>query len=157
LAVLVVLLGVLVLSHAGMLAPGGSTGSSAPDVALSSPTAMASSTSSAGWLRVTPSSVQLGCAAGQRAQFVVVENTGPQKVHWQAVLPGSADQQAGIAINPNQGDLEAGASLPVQLQNTAHASGAQGVSSQQGAIRFTSTTANAGTPPSLSYTSVGCQ
>ncbi len=145
----------LLLSHAGVFAPDGSSGSSAPGAALSSPTATSSPTPLSGWLRVAPSSLRMGCDAGQRTQFVVLENTGPQKAHWQAVLAGPAGQ-AGVAVNPNQGDLEAGASLPLQIQNTTHASGPQGVASQQGVIRFVPTPTEAGSPPSLSYATVGC-
>ena len=153
---LLCLLGLLLLSHAGVFAPGGSAGSPAPGAALSSPTATSSPTPLSGWLRVTPSSVQLGCDAGQRTQFVVLENTGPQKVSWQAVVAGPADQ-AGVAISPDHGDLDAGASLPLQIQNITHSSGSQGVSSEQGVIRFAPAAAEAGAPPSLSYTTVGCQ
>jgi hypothetical protein len=153
------LLGLLLLSHAGVFAPRGSAGSSAPGSMLTTPTTTSSPTPLAGWLRVAPSSVQLGCSASQRTHFVLVENTGPQKVHWQMVVTVSASasaSQVGIAVNPNQGDLDAGASLPLQLQNTTHAAGSQGVSSQQGTIRFASTPVDAGPPPVLSYTTVGC-
>jgi hypothetical protein len=152
------LLSLLPLSHAGAFAPGDSTrstGLSASGTALRSPTATSSPTPLSGWLQVTPSSVHLGCAAGQRMQFVVLENTGPQSVHWQAVLSGSAEQTR-VAVNPTQGDLDAGASLPLHLQNTTHASDAQGASSQQGVIRFAPAAAEAGSPSSLGYTTVGC-
>jgi hypothetical protein len=150
LVVLLGLLGVLVLSHAGPFAAGGSSGA-----ARGSPTATASPDPLSGWLQVAPSTVQLGCDAGQRAQVVVLTNTGPQRVHWQVVLDGSASP-AGIAIDPDQGDIEAGASLSVQLQNTTRASGPRRVSGQQGVIRFAPTAAEAGASPSLSYTTVGC-
>ena len=151
------LLSLLLLSHAGAFAPGGSSGSSAPGAALSSPTATSSPTPSSGWLQVAPNSVQLGCDAGQRTQFVVLQNTGPQRVRWQADVAGSGDQApAGVAVSPDHGELDAGASLPLQIQNTTDASGAQGVSSQQGVIRFPASAAEAGPPPRLSYTTMGC-
>jgi hypothetical protein len=149
------LLGLLLLSHAGVFALGGAAGSPTLGTAGSSPTATASPTPLSGWLQVTPRSVQLGCDDAQRTQFVVLENTGPQRVSWQAVVAGPGDQ-AGVAVNPDHGDLEAGASLPVQIQNITHASGPQGISSQQGIVRFAPTVAEDGVPPSLSYRTVGC-
>ena len=122
---------------------------------LSSPTAAASPTPVAGWLRVAPSSVQVGCTDGQRTQFVVLANTGPQRVQWQATVAGAADQ-AGVALSPDHGDLDAGASLPIQVQNTTHPSASQGSTSQQGVIHFAATSADAGPAPGLSYTAVGC-
>jgi hypothetical protein len=150
------LLGLLLLGHAGFFSPGGSSaghapGVSTPGVALSSPTATSSAVPvSGGWLRVAPSSVQLGCADSQRTQFVVLENTGPEKVRWQADLSVPADQ-AGVAVSPDHGELDAGASMPLQIQNTTQAA------AQQGVIRFDPATAAAGPPPSLSFTTVACQ
>lgn len=161
-ALLAVLLGLLLLSHAGYFSPGGSPvasarGASSPSVALSSPTATSSATALAGgWLRVEPGSVRLGCADGQRTQFVVLENTGPETVRWRADLAVSADQ-ANVAVSPDHGKLEAGASMPLQIQNAAHADEQQGGSGQQGVIRFDPTTPDAGPAPSLSFTTVGCQ
>lgn len=159
--VLLLLLGLLcalVLSHLGALASGGPTGSSVTGAALSSPPVAASPTTLSGWLQVSPESVQLGCDGDQRTQVVVLANTGPQTVHWQAVPAesGSATAAAGISISPNQGDLDAGASRAIQLQNTTRSSGPQRSSGQQGVIRFAAAAAEAGTPPSLSYSTVGC-
>jgi hypothetical protein len=152
---LLALLGLLLLGHVGTGAAGGPAGSPAAGTALSSPTAAASPTPVSGGLRVTPSSVQLGCTDGQRTQFVVLQNTGPQRVQWQATVAGAADQ-AGVALSPDHGDLDAGASLPVQLQNTTHASDSGGSTSQQGVIHFAATSTETGIAPSLSYTAVGC-
>jgi hypothetical protein len=153
---LIGLVGLLLLGHAGMFAPSGPAGLSTPGETLSSPTATTGPTPPvSSWLRVAPSSVSLGCDGSQRTQFAVLQNSGPQRVHWQASVVGSPGQ-AGVAINPNQGDLDAGASLPVQLQDTTHSSGPQGISSQQGVIRFVPTSLDAGSPPGLSYTTVGC-
>lgn len=144
----------LLLGHASLFAPGGSPGTStlgvsSPSSALTSPTATSSTTAlGGGWLRVTPSSVQLGCASGQRNQFVVLENTGPQTVQWRAHLSGSTNQP-GVAVSPNQGHLAAGASAPLQIQNTTHAD-------EQGVIRFEPATSDAGPAPSLGFTTVGC-
>jgi hypothetical protein len=149
------LLGLLLFNHAILLGPDGSAGSSGPGAAQSSPTDTSSPTPLAGWLQVTPSSVQLGCDGDQRTQVVVVANTGPQQVHWQAVLTGSADQ-VGVAVDPTEGDLDAGASVSVKVKNTTHSSDSQNGSSQQGVIRFAPTSADAGSPPSLSYTAMGC-
>jgi hypothetical protein len=119
---------------------------------MSSPS---SPTPISGWLQVAPSSMKLGCTAGQRTQFVVLQNTGPQRVQWRATVAGAADQ-AGVAISPDHGDLDAGASLPIQMQNTTHASDSQGAASQRGVIRFAATSVDAGTAPSLVYTTMSC-
>lgn len=156
LVLLVGLLGAFLLSHTATLGLGGSnTGSSTPGVASGTPTIMASPAPLSGWLQVAPSAVQLGCDGDQRTQVVVLTNTGSQKVHWQAVLSGSASP-AGIAVTPTQGDLDAGASLPIQMQNTTRSTGPQRSSGQQGVIRFAPESAEAGTSPSLSYTTAGC-
>ncbi len=94
--------------------------------------------------------MRLGCDGDERTQSVALANTGPQHVQWQAVVDGSADQ-AGIAITPNQGDLEAGDSLSIQLENTTQSSNSQGSSHREGVIRLAPTSADAGQPPSLSY------
>ncbi len=156
LAVLGLLL--LLLSHTGLLASGGPADSSDLRAALGSPTATPSPspTPLTGWLQVIPSSVQVGCDGDQRTQFVIVSNTGPQKVHWQLVLTGSADQ-VGVSVNPTQGNLDAGAGVPVKLVNTTRSSDSAGPASQQGVIRFAATSADAGSPASLSYTALGCQ
>jgi hypothetical protein len=106
-------------------------------------------------LQVLPSSVQLGCDGDQRTQVVILSNGGPQRVHWQAVLTGSGDQ-AGVSVDPTQGDLDAGAGVSVKIANTTHSSDSQGASSQQGVIRFTPTSADAGSPSTLSYAAAGC-
>jgi hypothetical protein len=152
------LLSVILLSHAGVFAPGGSNGLP-PGAVLNSATATASATAGqiSGWLAVTPSRVQLGCERGQRTQLVVVANSGPQKVHWQAVIVGSGSaDHVGVAITPRQGDLDAGAHASVQLQNTTHAADAPGGSGQHGIISFTPTSVAAGSPPRVSYTTLGC-
>jgi hypothetical protein len=149
------LLALLLLGHLGTGTADGPSGPPAAGAALSSPTVSSSPTPVSGWLRVTPSSVQLGCTAGQRTQFLVVQNTGPQRVQWQATVAGTADQ-AGVAMSPDHGDLDAGASLPIQVQNTTHASDSQGDTSQHGVIRFAATSTEAGPAASLSYTAVGC-
>jgi hypothetical protein len=59
-------------------------------------------------------------------------------------------------MSPDHGDLDAGASLPIQMHNTTRGSDSQGSASQHGVIRFAATSVNAGTAPSLSYTTVGC-
>jgi hypothetical protein len=61
-----------------------------------------------------------------------------------------------VAMSPDHGDLDAGASLPIQVQNTTHASSSQGSASQQGVIHFAATSAEAGPTPSLSYTAMVC-
>ncbi len=106
----VLLLGVLcslLLARAGVFSPRGpaaqsASGASAPGVALSSP----SPTPASGWLRVTPTSVQLGCAEGQQTQVVVLANTGPQRVRWQVEF-GVPTEQAGVAVSPSDGNLAA--------------------------------------------------
>jgi hypothetical protein len=104
---------------------------------------------------VAPGSVSLGCAGDQRHQFVVLVNTGPQPVQWQANLSLPQDQ-AGVTVSPNQGQLNAGASVPLQIQSQPPAAGAQGSAIQQGVIRFAPLAPAAGPAPSVRYTAVSC-
>ena len=154
--VVISLLGGLLLNQLGMFAPRGATGSPGPTNALSSPTALPSTTAStspgllAGGLQVTPSSVRLGCDGDERTQEVVLVNSGAVDVEWQAIVDTAADR-AGIAITPNQGDLDAGESVSVQLANTTQSSDSGGSSHREGVIHFVPASANAGAPASLSY------
>lgn len=154
-ALLLGLVGVLALARAGALSPSrtsaaGSAAAGTPtSAALSTPTATPTSPLSAGWLQVAPSSVQLGCDGAQQTQYVVLTNSGPQDVQWQAVFAGA--DQASIEVAPTQGDLHAGASVVLQIHNRSRAA------NQQGVIRFEPDSSDAGTAPSLSYSSTGCQ
>jgi hypothetical protein len=94
-------------------------------------------------------SVQFGCSDHQRTQVVVLENKGPQIVHWQATISVPADQ-AGVAISPGDGELGAGESTAIQLQSTSQYARPQQV------IRFSVTDAQAGSPATVSFTAVGC-
>ena len=156
-ALCVGLVAVLVLARAGAFGPTGSSGaSSAPagssttSATLSTP-APTTSLSSGGWLQVAPSSVQVGCGDNQQTQYVVLTNTGPQDVQWQAVFMGPADQ-AGVEVGPTHGDLHAGASVVLQIRNQNPSA------TQQGVIHFepNASAAGAGTSPSLSYTAQSC-
>jgi hypothetical protein len=154
-------LAVLLLGNAGAFAARGASGQSGPGGSVhgsapSSPTATATpvpsptaTTAPASWLQVTPSSVQLGCGESQLAQ-VVLQNNGPQTLDWQVMFSPPADQ-TGVAVNPQQGELAAGESMPVLLQNITQANG------QQGVIDFAPTTPDTGPPATVSYTTVGCQ
>jgi hypothetical protein len=111
----------LLLSQIGAFALGGTSGpttsaGSTHGVALSSPTTTAgpasSPTAGVGWLQVAPSSVRLGCGGSHRTQVVLVENSGPQTVDWQVAFSVPQDQ-AGVAVNPQQGELAAGDSVSV--------------------------------------------
>jgi hypothetical protein len=150
---------------------GGAFGSSTRGSALSSPSATSNATPSpsatTASLQVAPSSVQLGCVSGQRTQYVTLQNTGSAKVNWQATFSVSA-QQAGVTVSPLRGQLAAGGSIPIQLQNTTRSNGSQGASGRQGVITFApaasddnqnatpGATPAAGSSASLSYTTVGC-
>jgi hypothetical protein len=147
----VLLFGVgVLLGHAGvfpLLRPPAHTvtGGSVP-----SPTP--SATPVAGWLQVTPTSVQVGCGQEQQTQFVVLANRGPQPVQWQASFSVPTDQ-AGIEVSPHEGTLDSGASTEIQLQ--LHRQD-QSAGQQQGVMRFVPETPEAGPSPSVSYTIVGC-
>ena len=136
-----------VINHPSLVSLGRFVAQSSPHV----PTAVsaASPTPASSWLQVAPTSVQFGCADGQRTQMAVLENLGPAQVHWQTSFSEPTDQ-AGVDVSPNAGDLAPGASTVIQLQDTAHFSG------QPVVIRFTPTDPAAGSPPSLSFTLVGC-
>jgi hypothetical protein len=154
----VVLIGLLVLGHAGFLSPGSTTGgtppsSLTPHAALSSatPSPTASPTSVSGSLQVAPSQVQLGCGNGQQLQFAVLANTGSNDAQWQAQL-SLPTNQAGISISPHRGTLRAGTSTVLQIQNQFNS----GSGGQQGAISFVLTDGSADSPPTLSYTTAAC-
>lgn len=155
---IVALAGVLLFGHTGLLSPrGSSSGAPASGPALASPTATAtraatatSTSSSTGWLQVAPSSVHLGCDGNQQTQFVVLVNNGPQRVRWQASLPGFGDQ-AGITVNPATGALHAGQTVSIQIQLNPDSGGGQ-----QGAIQFAPDTSDAGAPATLTYTADSC-
>jgi hypothetical protein len=97
----------------------------------------------------------LGCAGDQRHQFIVLVNTGPQPVQWQATLSLPHDQ-AGVQVSPTQGQLQAGASMPLQIQSQPPAAGAQGSATQHGVIRFMPLAPAAGPAPSVRYTALNC-
>ncbi len=153
-ALLLGLVSVLTLARAGAFAPPRS--SAAASAALGTPTSAALSTPtptsplSSGWLQVAPTAVQLGCDGDQQTQTVVLTNTGPHRVQWQAVFSIPTDQ-AGIEVSPNQGGLRAGARVEIQVRTTTPST------SQQGVIRFEPDSSDAGMAPSLSYTTTGCQ
>jgi hypothetical protein len=159
-AVLIGLVGLLLLNQLGVFTARGASGSSVPKSALGLPTSTPLPTATASvlafsdWLQVTPSSVRLRCDGDQQTQFVVLTNTGPQAVQWRAVVEASTDQ-ARIAIAPNQGDLAAGATVSVQLDNITQSS-SDGGSDSEGVIRFVSMAASAGSPPGLSYRLDNC-
>ena len=148
--VVISLLGGLLLNQLGVFAPRGATSSPGPTTALSSPTGATSPGPLAGGLQVTPSSVRLGCDGDERTQEVVLVNSGPADVEWQAVVDTAADR-AGIAITPNQGNLDAGESVSVQLENTTQSSDSEGSSHREGVIRLVPASADAGASASLSY------
>lgn len=159
-ALLISLIALLLLSHVGALSPGGAAGPSAPALASGSPTATltpaATLTPSTGWLRALPGSVQLGCGGDQHTQLVLLQNSGPSTVAWQATFTVPAGQ-AGVSVAPQQGQLAAGASVSLQIQNTTHATGPQGTSGKQGVINLTPAATDAGPPASVSYTTTGCK
>jgi hypothetical protein len=150
---LIALLIVVLLARSGLLSSTGpalngvtSKSRGTPTLAASSP---APTSTTAGGLVVSPSQVQLGCHHGQQTQVVVLANTGATDISWQAEFSGAADQ-AGVSLSPNHGDLHAGTSVAIQVQNQSQSGG------QQGVIRFVPASATAGAPPSLSYTTMGC-
>jgi hypothetical protein len=155
------LLVVLLLARSGVFAAGSiasnnhlptTAPTSNPNSALSSSTAhpvTPTAPAFSGGLQVTPSQVQLGCKNGQQTQFVVLMNASSDRISWQAELPVPTDQ-AGVSISPNQGDLKAGTSVTLQIQNRSHSSG------QQGTIRFATDPPGAGSSASVSYTAMGC-
>ena len=146
----VALLSVLLLARAGAFAANQSiVGRSTSPPPSSSPSATFSPTSTPPWLQVAPTAVQLACTGDQHMQVVVLANSGPQMVQWQVDFGGPADQSP-VDVAPGQGNLQAGASMSLQIQTRGHAS------NQQGVIRFDPATQMAGAPPSLSYTIADC-
>ena len=142
----------LLLGQAGVFPLNRPPAHSAPGGPVPSPTSSLTTTPVAGWLQVTPTSVQVSCGQDQQTQVVELANRGPQAVQWQASLSVPTDQ-AGIEVSPHEGTLASGASTAIQLQ--LHRQD-QGAGQQQGVMRFVPETPGAGPPPSLSYTIVGC-
>lgn len=132
-------------SHSGLF----SSGRSGAQSSLGSGASTATSDTGGGWLQVAPTTVSFGCADHQRTQNVVLENRGPQQVHWQADFAGAADQ-AVISVSPGNGDLGPGESTVLQLQSTNSSTGLRDV------IRFTPSDPQAGSSASLSFTLAGC-
>lgn len=102
-----------------------------------------------GWLQVAPSSVRFGCADHQRTQTVVLENHGSHQIHWQASFLVSVNQ-SGVEVSPGDGDIGPGESTAIQLQATTYSA------SQAETIHFNSTDPEAGSPASLSFTTMRC-
>jgi hypothetical protein len=151
------LLGVLALIQMSFFAQGGSSRQPATGFGLSSPTASSSPSPSPSSnpkaLQVTPGSVQLTCVSGQRAQVVTLQNTGPMTVQWRATF---STQKPGVAVSPQQGELAAGGSIPIEVQTMTKSTGPQGGSGRQGVITLMPTNLDGGQPAQLSYTTVGC-
>jgi hypothetical protein len=95
----------------------------------------------------------LGCpATGQNVQWVILTNTGSAALGWQ-VVNTVPDALVGVAVNPNQGQLNPGQNTPIQIQNVAQAGGPQNT---QGVIQFAPLTGVAGPAANLSYSETGC-
>jgi len=155
------LFALVVLGRNGLLAPGnsaanGNLASANATTSAHSASATAASRASsstpvnANWLEVTPSQIQLGCSNNQQTQTIMLANSGPNQLHWHAVLSRTGDR-AGVSLSPDQGNLNAGASVAIQVQDRFHTNG------QQGTIRFVPDTSAAGAAPSLSYSTAGCE
>lgn len=143
------LLGVLALAHAGFFTPGGASPAPFTSIQESSTTGNVDQTESTTWLQVAPTTVQMGCGDGQQTQSVVLTNRGTQPVDWQANIAGPQGRAA-VELSPDHGQLQAGASSTVQVQIHRHSTG------QQGVIHFTVSPAAAGSPPTLSYATQSC-
>jgi Viral BACON domain len=150
-ALIAALLAVIIFARAGAFAPPASStpGALATTTALITPGTTATTATTTGWLQVAPASVRLGCDNGQQTQFVVLVNTGSDDVRWQAVFSGSADQ-AGLSLSPRQGEIRAGTSIVIQLQNRSRNN------ERQGTIRFDADNGAAGEPPGLNYSTQAC-
>jgi hypothetical protein len=148
-------LSMLALIQAGYFAQGGVARQLSTGVPLSSPSALSSPSPSPDTLtlQVTPSTVQLSCAGDQSTQVVTLQNTGSVSVQWRATF---STQQAGVAVSPEQGELAAADTVPIQVQMTTQSRGSHGGSSGQGVISFTPTIPDGGQPAQLTYTTAGC-
>lgn len=150
-ALIAALLAVVLLARAGYFAPNprAATGTGASATTTVTTTPSPTATPAAGWLQVTPSSVQLGCDSGQQSQYVVLANSGSDSVDWQAQLSVDPDQ-AGVSISPRHGTLRPGTNIAIRLQNISNGDG------QQGTISFNTDAQAAGAAPTLNYTTTGC-
>jgi hypothetical protein len=149
---LVVLVGVLLLDHGGLSSSVSRVTTASPRASIDTPTAAPVN----GWLQVTPTNLQLSCNNGQQTQFVVLRNMGTEPIQWQVMFSVPADR-AGVNVTPNQGTLNAGTSMPLQIQNQTYAHGPQGATGQRGTIEFNPEIVGAGPSPNITYTTVACQ
>lgn len=157
-ALFIALVSVLILGHTTLFGAAGSpagssgslnTGSTAHSI-LSTPTAGATTTPDTGWLQISPASIQLSC---NQNEIVTLQNSGPQQVQWQAIVSTPGDT-SGVQVGPNQGTLDPGHTMQIQIQYQPHHNNSQGA--QQGTVQFSPMTPDAGAGPILSYTTVGC-
>ena len=174
---LIGLLSVLVFGRSGLFSQGAvgsgspspiSSGSTA-DAGLSSPTTAANPTPTSCiqsyWLRRLVAGNAHQRALHQRALRLQWESADPvcgvgeYRTRACAVAGNVfvACESGRVNIGPNQGVLNAGSNMPIQIQNQTHANGPQGVPSQQGTIAFTPATPGAGSSPTVMYTTVGCK
>jgi hypothetical protein len=153
------LLGVLTLTQAGFFVQGAASGQSptgqtlSSTLALASPSPSPSPTPNVSSLQVTPVSVRLTCTSDQRSQVVTLQNTGSSTAQWRATF---SSQMPGVSVSPQQGELAAGESASIQVQNTTRSTGPQGSSGRQGVITFASSSADSGQAAQLTYATVGC-
>lgn len=149
-ALLIALLVLLALSRAGYFSPLGSSTPSTTPSASGNATPAPSPTASSGWLQVAPAEAHVGCDNGQQTQYVVLVNSGSEDIEWQAQFSIPSDQAA-VVVSPRQGVIRAGTSLILKIQIRTR------IGAQTGEIRFNSDTSAAGSPPTLTYTTVNCQ
>jgi hypothetical protein len=156
-ALLIALLSILILGHVNLFAagsPGRSSGSlntgSTANSILGTPTAGTTTTPDTGWLQISPDSIQLSC---DQNQTVVLQNSGPEQVQWQAIFATAGDG-SGVQVGPNQGTVGPGQTMPIQIHYQTRHDNSQG--GQQGTIQFSPSTPDAGAGPILTYTTVSC-
>lgn len=145
---------VLVLGLLAHLAPARPPSHGPFAAARATPTATVTPTPTAtpviNWLTVSPASVSLGCDASSQSVRVILRNLGPQDVWWAA----SYSWFGGVSVDPLFGPLPSGNTITVTIKNTSLAIFGPG---NQGTITFTPNVSAAGEPPTLSYTTQGCQ
>ena len=156
-AVLVIALGSAsflgALATRGSAAPTASVahgvGQSGLPTATATPNATATPTAPANWLTASPSAISLGCRGSSKSAVVTLRNVGPRTVSWQAEIPQNFFGPE-ISVSPSSGELRAGSRTSVTISNRPPSTG------HTGTLDFQLNNADAGEPPSVTYTVATC-
>ena len=103
----------------------------------------------ANWLSVSPGTIKLGCG-GKRSITLKLVNNGPDTLSWSATIDSNSFAGAGIDIQPQNGDLDAGKTVKITVTNQSRFFG------RQGTIEFVPDDPQAGHPAGTFYQTQSC-